>query len=500
MTSDDAYSALLAHLKTTAALQGVSGLLSWDQEAMMPPKGGEQRAEQAGALSAVLHARQTDPQIGDWLAAIDEGALDDAGQANVREAQRSFYRATKVPADLAEALAKTSSRSQRIWADARANESVADFLPALAEILSLSRDYAACLAEGNGPDALYDALMDDFEPGGSATETAAMFARLRSGLSDLRARIAEAGGEAPRLDGTFPKEAQLALAKRLADVFGYDGAAGRIDLVVHPFCSGTRGDVRITTRVDPENPFDCLYSTVHETGHALYEQGLPPALAWQPAGTHASMGVHESQSRICENQLARSEPFCGWLFGQMTETFGDIGVGTTHEFYRAVNRVSPGYIRTEADEVHYNLHIMMRFELERALIGGDLQVGDLEAVWNDRFRADFGVEVDKPSNGVLQDVHWSVGLFGYFPTYTLGNVYAGALMAAIRRDMPDLDSALAAGDVSGAVGWLRKHVHAAGSVARPADVITTACGGTADETALLDYLNGKFSALYPNVC
>ncbi|MEM0987240.1 MAG: carboxypeptidase M32 [Pseudomonadota bacterium] len=495
-----AYDALMGHMKQISALQGVAGLLSWDQEAMMPRTGAEQRAEQAGALSAVTHGLRTDPRIGDWLASVDAGSLDAAGQANLREVRRAFERATKIPADLAEENAKTTARAQGQWADARAAEDVAAFLPVLARVVDLARQQAECLAEGSGGDALYDALMDDYEPGATAAGTAALFGRLRTGLATLRAQIADAGGASdgavPRLSGDFPRSGQLALAERLAHAFGYDAEAGRIDLVVHPFCSGTRGDVRITTRVDEGNPFDCLYSTIHETGHALYEQGLPQDLAWQPAGGSVSMGVHESQSRICENQIARSEPFCTWLFPKMIDTFGPIGVETARDFYRAVNRVVRGYIRTEADEVHYNLHIMMRFELERALISGDLTVNDLEAAWNDRFLADFGVAVDKPSNGMLQDVHWSVGLIGYFPTYALGNVYAGALNAAMRRDLPDMDAAVAAGDVSAPVAWLRRHVHGAASLHSPAEIVAKACGVPADETALLAYLQAKYGNLY----
>ena len=260
---------------------------------------------------------------------------------------------------------------------------------------------------------------------------------------------------APRIAGDFPKAAQLALAARIAGAFGYDFQCGRLDLAVHPFSSGSGLDVRITTRVDEADPFNCLYSTIHEVGHAAYEQAVAPEHLLTPLGRGVSMGVYESQSRSYENQMGRSEAYCGWLHGAMRDAFGDIGVSSERDFYRAVNAVRAGYIRTEADEVTYNLHVMLRFDLERALIRRELEPAELEAAWNDRFAADFGVAIDRPSNGFMQDVHWSLGLMGYFPTYSLGNLYAGCLFEPLRRDVPDLDAALAGGDPSPATAWLR---------------------------------------------
>jgi carboxypeptidase Taq len=254
--------------------------------------------------------------------------------------------------------------------------------------------------------------------------------------------------------------------------------------------------VLITTRVNEADPFNCVYSTIHEVGHATYEQGIDRDYLLTPLGQGASMGVHESQSRIYENQLGRSRAFTGWLFGRMGAHFGDAGAKDGDAFYGTVNRVAPGYIRTEADEVHYNLHVLMRFDLERALVKGDLEVADLEAAWNDRFEADFGVKVDMPAHGVLQDVHWSVGLFGYFPTYTLGNVYAGCLNAALRREVPDLDADLARGDTRRATGWLRDKVQRHGGLYEPVELITRATGAAPTVEPLLTYLEEKFGALY----
>jgi carboxypeptidase Taq len=264
---------------------------------------------------------------------------------------------------------------------------------------------------------------------------------------------------------------------------------------VHPFSSGSGLDVRITTRTVETEPFNCLYSTIHEVGHAAYEQGIDRAYLLTPLGQGVSMGVHESQSRSYENQIGRSRAFCHWLHGTMRAEFGDFGIDDPDRFYATVNRVSEGYIRTEADEVNYNLHIMLRFDLERALIAGDLAPGDLETAWNARFLADFGFAVDRPAHGMLQDVHWSVGLFGYFPTYSLGNVYAGCLFQALRADLPGLDADLARGDTRAATGWMRDRLQRHGGLLPPRETVARACGFDPDEGPLMTYLEDKFAAI-----
>ena len=495
MSSNAAYTELVDHLKTTTALEQVAGLISWDQETVMPANGGPMRAEQAGAMEGVLHARRSDLRIGEWLEKIDGDALDLAGQANIRAARRDFDKARKVPAKLAEALARAGASGQRAWAAAREQDDFEAFAPSLSEIVALKREEASALcADGADP---YDALLADFEPGMNVDALAKLLGQLRPGLTELRARISESERVAQPLFGKFPVDKQLDMAHRLATVCHYDFDGGRLDMSVHPFSSGYRGDARITTRVNEGYVFDCLYSTIHEVGHANYEQGRDPAHDLMPAGGWASMGIHESQSRLMENQIGRSRPFMDWLFPQMVEVFGDIGVNGPEGLYAAVNHVGPGYIRTEADEVHYNLHILMRFDLERALIAGDLQVADLEAAWNERFKADFGVSVDKPSNGCLQDVHWSVGLFGYFPTYSLGNIYAGCLFDRMKADMPGLEDDIANGDLGQAVDWLRTNIHRHGTLYAPEDLIENATGTPASVEPLLRYLDDKFAALYP---
>ncbi len=488
-----AYDDLMAFQRTTEALGQVAGRTGWDQETVMPRGSAPQRAEEMAALEEVLHARRTDPRLGDWL---DEAhAPDAAGDANLRELRRSYHRNLKVPANLASELARVTSLAQGHWASARAAEDTAAFLPVLAEVVRLRREEGAALAVGTNMDA-YDALMQDYEPGGNAADMATMFDAMRPRLVTIRER-ALAAGKAPTLSGHFPQANQMALSREIATAFGYDFTRGRLDLAVHPFSSGSGLDVRITTRVDEGDPFNCIYSAIHEVGHATYEQGVDAAHLLTPIGRGVSMGVHESQSRSYENQMGRSEAYCGWLYGRMRDVFGDIGVGSERDFYRAVNAVGSGFIRTEADEVNYNLHIMLRFDLERALILGEMEVGDLEAAWNDRFLSDFGVAVDVPSNGFMQDVHWSVGLMGYFPTYSLGNLFAGCLMAAARRDIPDLDADLARGDPSAATGWMRKNLQQFGALRPPRETIEHATGEAPSAEPLLTYLEAKFGDLYP---
>ncbi|NVO55407.1 carboxypeptidase M32 [Rhodobacteraceae bacterium B1Z28] len=485
-----AFDDLMAYQRETSALGQIAGRLGWDQETVMPRGAAPQRAEEMAAIESVLHARRSDPKVAEWLDQAEPGC--EAGQAQVREIRRSYERTIKVPADLAKAIARVTSTAQGKWAQARADEDVTAFLPVLEEVVALKREEGAALAQGGN---IYDAMVEDYEPYTTGSQIAAIFDEMRPRLVALRAAVLDR--PAPQaLERAFNETDQMRLSQKLATTFGYDLTRGRVDKAVHPFSSGSGSDVRITTRTNETDPFNCFYSTIHEVGHAAYEQGINPSFALTPLGCGVSMGVHESQSRIYENQLGRSRAFTGWLYGQMIDVFGDFGIADADTFYATVNRVHNGYIRTEADEVQYNLHIMLRFDLERALMAGDLQVRDLEAAWNDRFKADFGYAVDKPSNGCLQDVHWSVGLFGYFPTYSLGNVYAGCLYQALRDAVPDLEKQLAAGDTSCATGWLRENVQQHGGLYAPREIIRRASGVEPGPEPLLAYLERKFGALY----
>ncbi|WP_172295406.1 carboxypeptidase M32 [Pseudoruegeria sp. HB172150] len=484
---------LMAYQRDTEALAAIAGRLGWDQETMMPRGAAEQRGEEMAAIESVLHARRIDPRVGDWLSLINEEKLDDADRAKLRLIRRSHTRASKIPARLASELARVTSVSQGVWAEARRSEDFDGFAPTLSRVLDLKREEAAALANGGD---LYDALLDDYEPGMTGAELDRLFSALRPRLVALREAVLGANHQPDPISGHFDEAVQMHLSREMAEAFGYDFSRGRIDKAVHPFSSGSGSDVRITTRTVESEPFNCIYSTIHEVGHASYEQGIDPAYALTPLGQGVSLGVHESQSRIYENQLGRSRGFTSYLYDRMKALYGDLNIRDADAFYGTVNRVSPGFIRTEADEVHYNLHILLRFDLERALVSGKLEAADLPDAWNQRFEADFGVKIDRPSRGCLQDVHWSVGLFGYFPTYTLGNVYAGCLLKALMQDIPDLDAQLEAGDTTAATGWLRQNLQQHGGLREPRATIAHACGCEPGEGPLLDYLEAKFAALY----
>lgn len=482
---------LLAFQRQSEALSSVAERLGWDQETVMPRGAVEQRSEEMAAIEAVLHERRTDPRIGEWL-----DAANPQTEAEIRAVEliaRDFNRASRIPARLAQELARLTSLAQGIWAEARANDAPEDFLPTLDQVLMLKQEEAAALADGGD---LYDALLDDYEPGTTGAEIAALFDEMRPRLVALREDVLGAERQPDALTGHFPQETQLRLARACATAFGYDWTRGRMDLAVHPFSSGRWQDSRITTRVVEPEPFNCIYSTIHEVGHSSYELGIDPDYAFTPLGRGVSMGVHESQSRIYENQMGRGRAFAGWLFHRMSDAFDGLNIADADAFYATVNRVTPGFIRTEADEIQYNLHIMLRFDLERDLIAGRLATDDLVDAWNARFLADFGVGVDRPANGLLQDVHWAVGLFGYFPTYSLGNVYAGCLDRAMRGAVPDLDEALARGDAGPGVEWLRENVQRHGGLLPPRQLIKEATGAAPTPAPLLEYLEAKFSAIY----
>ncbi len=494
MTPTQSYKALLSHLSQTQVLSQISGLIAWDQETMMPPGGLEARARQLSVLAGVIHRRMSDPKIADWLQKIDANTLGQTERANLTEATRAYRRAKMLPQTLVKEQAQLHSRAQALWTQARQTEALAAFLPTLAEVVRLKREEARCL-KGDG-DTLYDALLDDFEPGARITHLDPIMSELKVGLIPLREQIVGAlpvdkACVTARV-GRVDKNSQLALARRVATAFGYDWQRGRLDISAHPFSCGYRSDARITTRIDPDNFLDCLYSTIHEVGHAVYEQGSDPALDLTPSGQYASMGIHESQSRMFENQIGRSRAFINWLYGIIQEQCGDIGVGDAEALYALVNRITPGFIRTEADEVHYNLHILLRYELEQALINNAMPVADLDAAWRERFRDLFGLEIKKPSQGILQDVHWSCGLFGYFPTYTLGNIYAAELFAKMKDTMPELERDMADGRLEPVRDWLNAAIHRHGRIYEPDRLIARALGRPAKADTFLKYLEAKY--------
>jgi len=497
---NDRYLRLLGLAGEIHDLASTMGLLEWDQEVMMPPRGVEGRARQRATLAAVLHDRMVDAELGDVLAASAASAdvaADPWAAANVREMARQRDRAVKVPRELVAALAREGTLAQQAWVAARQHDDWARFAPHLATLVDLKRREAAAVGYATEP---YDALLDEYEPGAKAADLAALFARLRDGLVPVldALRGAARPPTAALWRGDFAEADQDILGRQVLAAMGYDFAAGRLDVSAHPFTQGFNpGDVRITTRYDVHDLQSGLYANLHEGGHALYELGLPAERAGQPVGAAVSLGIHESQSRLWENLVGRSRPFVSWLAGEMAAVWPERYEAVDPEaLYRAANVVSPSLIRIEADEVTYNLHIIVRMEIERALVAGEVQVADLPALWREKVKAYLGLDVPTDREGVLQDIHWSFGLFGYFPTYTLGNLYSAQLFAAARRHLPDLDAQMAAGELGDLLGWLRANVHGPGSLYRADELCVRVTGRELSVDPFLDHVRRKFGEVY----
>ncbi len=499
-----AYEELTRHLHETAVLASASALLGWDQETYMPSRASELRGEQMAALSSIVHERRTSSKLGELLAACeaDPALAEDAdAAANLREIRRDFARATKLPADLVRAFAETSSRAMHVWRDAREANDFAAFAPWLEKVVELNRRRAEALGVPAGGEP-YDALLDEFEPGMTTAAIGETFDRLRAGLSPLIRAIAESG-VVPDTEWQRTRIAvdrQAAFNRALVGRMGFDLEAGRLDISAHPFCDGFGpGDTRLTTRYAEDQFPSALSGTMHETGHGLYEQNLPKATRFgQPLAEAASTGIHESQSRMWENFIGRSRSFWDWALPQIRESFGHpaIDVLDVETAYRGMNVVRPSFIRIEADEATYNLHIMLRFDLERAMLSGDLAVADLPGAWNERFRADFGLEVPDDAHGCLQDIHWSMGAFGYFPTYTLGNLYAGQFWFAIQEALPGLDEQVRRGEFGALLEWLRANVFAHGRRYTAPQLCERITGRPLSHEPLLQYLEAKLRPIY----
>jgi carboxypeptidase Taq len=480
---------LLAKLGELSDLRHASLVLGWDQQVTMPPGGGAARGPVMGTLETLAHERLIAPELGALLQ--DERDGDDPQL--VRAVRREHDIARRVPSELATEMALAGSEGFEVWLRARDANDFAVFEPALRRNVDLARRYADCFADAEHP---YDVLLDRYEPHATAAQVSALFVRLRGGLVPLLAEIAQQPAPA-RLEGAFPVAAQREVGLEIVRAMGFEDGAWRLDDAVHPFAaSPSLTDVRITSRFNDESLLG-LFALMHECGHGLYERNIDPALARTTLDTGVSLGVHESQSRLWENLVGRSEPF--WSFWlpklreRMPQTLGDVQLPA---FLRAINTVSPTLIRVEADELTYCLHVILRYELELALIEGTLDPRDLPQAWATKMRELLGIEVPDDLRGVLQDVHWSEGIIGYFPTYAIGNVLAAQLWAALRVDLPGLDDDLRAGDPSALCEWLRERVHRHGSRMMPAELIEHAVGGPLDPGPMLKYLEAKYRALY----
>jgi len=488
-----AYQWLRRHSVNAAHLASAMGLLGWDQQTMLPTKGHAARADQMAALTGVLHKLSTDKRIGTMLSRIEGSDLVSdpisTEAVNVREWRREYDQSVKIPAKLAMALAHAAAEGHAIWEKARAASDWSLFAPNLEKQLALAKEKAECLGYAVEP---FDALFDDFEPGETAAAVEPLFARLRAALVPLIEKARKAGPAAP-LAGEFPVDAQEAFLRSVIADIGFDFESGRLDTAAHPFSSKIApGDARITTRFDPKDFTKAFFGAVHETGHALYSLGCPDEHFGTPLGRSISLGIHESQSRMWENMVARSRPFWERYLPKAKERFKALGDVRLETFLAAVNRVEPGFIRVDADEATYNLHIMLRFELELALFRGELAVNDIPAAWNEKMRGYLGITPPSDAQGALQDVHWSMGAFAYFPTYTLGNMYAAQFFQAAGRDLGDLGAMFSRGAFSPLLSWLRENIHRRGRTYRPRDLVRTVTGEDLSPEPLIRYLEGKY--------
>jgi carboxypeptidase Taq len=495
----DALQELRERLAEIEDLSAAGSLLGWDQQVMMPERGGALRAEQLGTLGRVVHERFTDDGIGRLLDQIDADALapDSDDAALIRVTHRDWEKARRVPSELAAELARAGALGHQAWVAAREQSDFAAFLPYLERNVELKRRYIDCF---DGYDDPYDVLLDDYEEGMKTAEVAALFAQLRGELVPLIAAIAQRADAVDDscLHGDFSVERQRALMQRVLARLGWRPDGWRLDEAAHPFATSFGpDDVRLTTRYDGEYVGMALYGAIHEFGHGLYEAGVAPALARTPLGSGVSLGVHESQSRLWENVVGRGRPFVGWLHGELRAAFPEAFGGVDADaLYRAVNKVRPSLIRVEADEATYGLHVILRFELEREMVAGTIPLRELPEAWNARMKEYLGVDVPDDAHGVLQDVHWSGGDIGYFSTYALGNLIAAQLWERARADLPGLDSALATGDGGPLRDWLRSHVHQFGRKLPPRELVARATGGPISVAPFVAYLRGKLGVIY----
>ncbi|HEU0012707.1 MAG TPA: carboxypeptidase M32 [Longimicrobium sp.] len=498
------YARLLAELREIATLYSVNATLGWDQEVMMPPRGAALRGEQVALIAQLVHERRTNGRVEELLAACeaDESLRQDPdAAANLRRLRRDLDRVTRLPTALVRAFAEATTLSMHEWKAAREAGDFAAFAPWLEKLLRLERERAECFGVPEGGE-LYDALLEEYEPGMRAAELDRVFRELRNGLTPLIRELVEEGTRPDTSWQNTPLavDKQAAFNREVLERMGFDLEAGRLDVSTHPFCEGAGpGDTRLTTRYDVDQFASALNAAMHEAGHGIYEQNLPKAERFgQPLAEAASTGIHESQSRMWENFVGRSRPFWEWALPRMQELYGlpELSRLDVETVYRGMNCVEPRLIRIESDEATYNLHIMLRFDLERAMLRGDLAVADLPGAWAERMRADLGLEVPNHRVGALQDIHWSMGAIGYFPTYTLGNLYAAQLWDALRAELPHLDDHLRRGDFSPLLRWLVENVHVHGRRYLAPELCQRVTGKPLSHEPLLRYLADKLRPVY----
>jgi carboxypeptidase Taq len=493
----EAWEKLLPHLRDMTDIASASKLMSWDQTTLMPPKGNAARARSMATLESIAHERLISSEVGallEDLAADD--SLDQDQAASVRILKRRRDRATKVPAELVHDLAELRGIAYQAWTEARPRSDFGIFRPYLEKMIGLKKQEADAVGWES---ERYDALLDEYEPDMKTSEVEAMFTELADGLRPLLEKIVAVARPRPDfLSATYEPSVQEAFCQWLVRTLNFDTERGRLDTSPHPFTITIgSGDVRQTTRADENDLMMSIFAAIHETGHALYEQGIPEEFADLPVGGTPSLGMHESQSRLWENLVGRSHPFTEFMLPPLKEHFSaQLGMVTPDEFYQAANHVEPTLIRVTADEVTYNLHLMLRFEIELALFRDELDVGDLPNVWDAAMEKHLGVRPDSDANGVLQDMHWSIGIQGYFPTYTLGTIYSAAFYAKAREELGDLDDELRSGNSARLLGWLRENIHSQAYRYPSKELARRVLGEPVSARPLLDYLRGKYSELY----
>lgn len=491
-----AYDRLLALAKELQLVSDSASLLGWDQEVLLPPRGVAYRAEQMSWFSGYLHERFSAAEVGDWIveaedAMRNEGLPDPVVAANLREWRHDYDHATCLPTRLVQDFTEARVHAQAAWAEARRVSEFGRFAPHLEKLVSLSREHAERWGFEESP---YDALIDRFERGATARMLSSTLGALREALLPVvEAATSRRTFDRARLAGHYPVAKQEAFNREVAESIGFDFEAGRIDTAVHPFCSGIAPhDTRLTTRYDEGDFLSSLFGVLHEAGHGLYEQGLRKEWRGQPVGNAVSLGVHESQSRLWENHVGRSRPFWEKWLPRAVHYFPHLSDLTPEDLYAAVNQAELSHIRVEADEVTYDLHVLLRFELEKAIFEGDLEIGDIPGEWNHRFKSYFGLPVSNDAEGCLQDIHWSMGIFGYFPTYSLGNLNAAHLSAAARRSDPLVGEGFARADYAPLLAWMRREIHEAGSLYLPGDLIGKAAGSPASPEPLVAHLRERY--------
>lgn len=503
------YAELTRELRSIAVLSSTGAVIGWDQETMMPDRGAALRAEQREAISGLVHTRRTSKRFGDLLAASERWAKSNGDArvlANLREVRRDYTLATRLPASLVAEITRCASLGMEAWKGARKESDFKKFLPWLKKTFDLAREKARCYGlpkavKGQPKPEPYDALLDEYEPGMTAARTEAIFGPLRERLVPL---IESVGASTRRPDESparleTPIDVQRSFVRTVCAAIGFDFDGGRIDDSAHPFCEGIGpGDTRMTNRHRADGWTDALGTAMHESGHAMYEQGLPKAdLFGQPLAEAISLGIHESQSRMWENLVGRSRAFWAWSREVAAKSFGGSMTRlSADELYKAVNIVRPNFIRVESDELTYNLHIMLRFDLERAMVNGSLNPKDLPGEWNKRMKRDFGLVVPDDRRGCLQDVHWSAGLVGYFPTYTFGNLYASQFWEAMGKDLPKRETMIERGEFAPILAWLRKNIHAHGRRYSAGDLCKRVTGKPLSHDALLRHLESKVRNVY----